>query len=147
MEHKDYPEAPKAIRVIAGFVIALSVIMMFWTCSLTSDSGGMDGEIFLALLLIGAQVVLMVYLYRNSLIAAYLFIGLKVIDVILNIMEKDIIGIIISLIIGIIVVANLDGMKLAQNWFDNHKDDDHSQDNIATLAFLAQEDDPKEPAK
>lgn len=119
MEEKKYAEAPKAIRVIAilGLIVNLILIIMILVSASLLESFG--PLLVFAMILSGCSVLLSIALYRNSINAAYIYIVLAGVSVILDLISTNWLSLIMNIIFASIVFSKISDMKLAQSRFEN----------------------------
>lgn len=121
MASSDHAEAPKAIRVIAilGIIGAvLSIIMVFVGIGVLEE---LPPILLFILILTIAIMVLCVQMYKNNVKAAYIYLVVSAINIILNIVNKDWIAIISGIIFFLIVLFNVDDMKTSQARYESYQ--------------------------
>jgi len=121
MASSDHAEAPKAIRVIAilGIIGAvLSIIMVFVGIGVLEE---LPPILLFILILTIAIMVLCVQMYKNNVKAAYIYLVVSAINIILNIVNKDWIAIISGIIFFLIVLFNVDNMKTSQARYESYQ--------------------------
>lgn len=121
MASSDHADAPKAIRVVAILGIigaALSIIMVFVGIGVLEE---LPPILLFILLLTIVMIVLCVQMYKNNVKAAYVYLVLSAINIILNIINGDWIAVISGIVFLLIVLSNVDNMKQSQARYESYQ--------------------------